>query len=133
MTRALEDGTIERKNNIMSKKQCTETGCEKAASGKNHERGLCASCYIHLNGSVKKGFITWEELEKAGRCLGYKPMRRGKAPGAAGKKQGGVTLANLSQKIDDFRANAHENGKKLRARIEGVESKIQTLLNELGV
>ncbi len=44
---------------------CITPGHEKRES---KVRGLCYSCYAAAAKNVKRGLVTWEQLEKAGKC-----------------------------------------------------------------
>ena len=47
-------------------RHCLYPGCESTERG---GRGLCAKHYVAARYLVKKGSVTWESLEKAGKCI----------------------------------------------------------------
>lgn len=47
------------------REKCLQEGCGKAQT----HRGLCLSCYRSASRLVRRGKITWEELEAAGQAL----------------------------------------------------------------
>lgn len=57
-------------------KKCLNPKCERMEA----VRGLCGSCYTTAAKLVKAKEITWEELEKNGRCLPRKKHFSGETP-----------------------------------------------------
>jgi len=55
---------------------CMVTDCTKDMSNSSH--GLCRTHYKMILGEVKKGTMTWQELEKAGKTLPAKFTKDGK-------------------------------------------------------
>ena len=52
---------------------CLRPGCGRDAK----TRGLCAGCYSAARTLVKRGKVTWEQLEEAGKCNAVTPRQAG--------------------------------------------------------
>lgn len=61
---------------LPSKERPKLVGCIKCHERLAHVRGLCWGCYEWYRTRIKKGILTWQQLEGEGKCLVASPLHQ---------------------------------------------------------